>query len=112
MKSQNELIADRGYKVYRALLTQSSTDAPVATVLQNDLGAVVWGYTSTGIYTATLVGAFTNATSVFVSNDDLDGIAGAKKTSADVVTLTTGTAAATVANAILDGTSIEIRVEN
>jgi hypothetical protein len=26
------------YKVYKALLTQSGTDAPVATVLQNTLG--------------------------------------------------------------------------
>ena len=48
-----------GAKLYAALLAQSGTDAPVATVLQNDLGGtVVWGYTSTGVYTGTLTGAF------------------------------------------------------
>lgn len=48
-----------GVKVYRALLTQSGTDAPVATVLENTLGGtVVWTYSNSGIYTATLAGAF------------------------------------------------------
>lgn len=48
-----------GYLVYTALLTQSGTDAPVATVLENTLGgAVVWSYDSTGVYIATLAGVF------------------------------------------------------
>ena len=43
----------RPYKVYTALLTQSGTDAPVATVLENTLGGeVVWGRGAIGIYTA------------------------------------------------------------
>jgi len=111
MKSINEKVEDRGYKTYRALLTQSSTSAPVATVIENSIGTLVWAYSSTGVYTATLVGAFTNATTVLISNDDIDGIAGAVKTSADVVTVTTGTAATTAANGILDGATIEIKVE-
>jgi hypothetical protein len=46
-------------KVYRALLTQSGTDAPVATVLENSLGGeVVWGYQEPGVYTATISGGF------------------------------------------------------
>jgi hypothetical protein len=46
-------------KVYKALLTQSGTDAPVATVLQNTLGGtLVWGYNNVGVYTATLSGTF------------------------------------------------------
>lgn len=46
-------------KVYRALLTQSGTSAPTATVLENSLGGtVVWARTGTGAYTATLTGAF------------------------------------------------------
>lgn len=45
--------------VYRALLTQTGTNAPVATVLENTLGgAVVWSYNDVGIFTATLAGAF------------------------------------------------------
>lgn len=48
-----------GVKVYRALLTQTGTDAPVATVLENSLGgAIVWSYDSVGTYFGTLVGAF------------------------------------------------------
>ena len=46
-------------KVYRALLTQTGTDAPVATVLENTLGGdVVWTRGLTGIYFGTLAGAF------------------------------------------------------
>jgi hypothetical protein len=48
------------YKVYTALLTQSGTGAPVATVLENTLGGeVVWARGGVGNYTGTLVGAFT-----------------------------------------------------
>ena len=58
-------IADLGggaaaYLVYTALLTQTGTDAPVATVLQNTLsGAIVWTRGDVGEYTGTLAGAFT-----------------------------------------------------
>lgn len=48
------------YKVYTALLNQSGTDAPVATVLENTLGGTpVWTRSSTGNYICTLTGAFT-----------------------------------------------------
>ena len=50
----------RPYKVYTALLTQSGTNAPTATVLENTLGGtVVWSRVDTGMYLATLTGAFT-----------------------------------------------------
>lgn len=49
-----------GGLVYTALLSQSGTDAPVATVLENTLGgAVVWTRNGVGDYRATLAGAFT-----------------------------------------------------
>ena len=39
------------YIVYRAILNQSGTSAPVATILENSLGTVpVWNYNSTGNY--------------------------------------------------------------
>lgn len=48
------------YLVYTALLSQSGTDAPVATVLQNTLGGtVVWTRYDVGVYFGTLAGAFT-----------------------------------------------------
>ena len=47
-----------GYTVYTALITQTGTDAPVATVLQNTTGGtIVWTRNSTGRYLATISGA-------------------------------------------------------
>jgi len=47
------------YKKYVALLNQSGTDAPVATVLENTLGGEpVWTRVTDGLYTCTLAGAF------------------------------------------------------
>lgn len=51
--------AARPYKVYTAILTQIGNAAPSAVVLENTLGGtVVWSRTGTGVYTATLNGAF------------------------------------------------------
>jgi hypothetical protein len=53
-------------KIYRALLTQSGTDAPVATVLENSLGGtVVWTRNTAGEYLATLASAFPAAKTFF-----------------------------------------------
>lgn len=47
-------------KVYRALLSQSGTDAPTAVVLENTLGGeLVWNYIDVGVYRGILNGAFT-----------------------------------------------------
>lgn len=46
-------------KVYKAILNQTGTDAPVATVLVNTLGGtVVWTRDSMGVYSGTLAGIF------------------------------------------------------
>ena len=51
----------RPYKVYTALLTQTGTAAPTATVLENTLGGtIVWSYSIAGEYIGTLTGAFLN----------------------------------------------------
>jgi hypothetical protein len=48
------------YLVYTALLTQTGTNAPVATVLENTLGGtVVWTRDDVGTYYGTLSGVFT-----------------------------------------------------
>ena len=52
--------AFRPYKVYTALLTQSGTSAPTATVLENTIGAIVWTRNGAGEYYGTLSGAFTS----------------------------------------------------
>jgi hypothetical protein len=49
-----------GAKLYVALLTQSGTDAPVATVLQNDLsGPIVWSRIGVDQYKGILSNEFT-----------------------------------------------------
>jgi len=56
----------RPYKVYTALLTQTGTNAPVATVLENTLGGdIIWSYSGTGSYLGTLAGAFTSQKTFF-----------------------------------------------
>lgn len=64
-----------GTKIYMALLTQSGTDAPVATVLQNTLGGtVVWTRIGIGSYEGTLANAFTeNKTTIFYPPTLYDG---------------------------------------
>ena len=61
VKSQLDAVG-RPYKVYTALLTQSGTNAPVATVLENTLGgAVTFTYESVGFYKViTPAGVLTN----------------------------------------------------
>lgn len=47
-------------KVYKALLTKDNliVEAPVVTVKENSIGAVVWTRQSDGVYVGTLAGAF------------------------------------------------------
>jgi hypothetical protein len=63
-----------GYTTYVALLTQTGTNAPVATVLENSLGGtVVWSYVAAGQYTATLSGAFALAKTFVVLGASANG---------------------------------------
>jgi hypothetical protein len=63
------------YKVYTALLTQSGINAPVATVLENTLGATItYSRVSDGIYTITTDGIFTSdKTWATISTPSYDG---------------------------------------
>lgn len=54
-------IGGTSYLKYVALLSQTGTDAPVATVLENTLGGtVVFAFESTGTFSGTLAGVFTS----------------------------------------------------
>lgn len=78
----NLQISDAGnVKVYRAVVFQSSTSAPTATVKENTLGGtVVWTRTAPGIYTGTLSGAFgASATDVWLSAAGGDASAGGQQ---------------------------------
>lgn len=57
-------LAGAPYLVYTALLTQSGTSAPVATVLQNTLGTVTYSYNSLGNYNINLPSSLVEKTFV------------------------------------------------
>jgi hypothetical protein len=55
------------YKVYTALLTQTGTSAPVATVLENTIGAISFIYDGVGLYRITESLSFdVNRTALFL----------------------------------------------
>lgn len=101
-------------KVYRALVTQTSTNAPVATVLENSIGSIVWSRDSAGTYFGTLVGAFTANKCFFGSqlNDPAGGTMSISRVDADKVAIQTVTPAATPLKAddLLNAANIEILI--
>lgn len=108
-------------KRYVALLTQSFANAPVATVLENTLGGtVVWTRTTNGIYVATLASAFPEIKTV-LSHGSLApfnaqvGQIELTRTSDNTLQLKTrdldiGAGGAELADGLLLGTTVEIRV--
>lgn len=100
-----------GYKCYSALLTQSSTSAPVATVLgANSIGDIVWTRTGVGTYVGTLAGAFTTSTLIpAVAVHSATAAATLKRTGNDTVQLLTYEAGS-LADGVLAAAAIEIRV--
>lgn len=56
------------YSVYTALLTQSGTNPPTATVLENTLGvSITWGYGSLGNYNTNYITGNINKVAIFCS---------------------------------------------
>lgn len=54
------------YKIYKALLTQTGTNAPTAIVLENTLGITpAYGYTDVGTYSLTSIGSFPDNKTIF-----------------------------------------------
>lgn len=111
-----------GVKEYVALLTQSGTDAPVATVLENTLGGVpVWSYVDVGEYNCTLADIFNlQKTFVVISNniDEVRAHSRVLKIDEDTIKVRTGEYSFTApdtfefvhSNGYLSSTSIEIKV--
>lgn len=91
-------------KTYKILLDQAGTSDPVPIVLKNELSAaVVWARGSAGVYTGTLVGAFTADKTFFSLFPEGSPTAVSYKltrTSADVITLTTFSAVPAAADLV------------
>jgi hypothetical protein len=106
----------RPYKCYVALLTQTGTAAPVATILENTTAAVItWGYSSPGGFTGTSTGLFTaSKTAVLFTNGyDRNGRYDAARISNNIVFLTSSEATTnSPSNDLINNASIEIRVYN
>lgn len=88
----------RPYKTYAAVLTQSSTDAPVATVLENTTGATfTWARSTFGTYTVTASSAVLAANKTFIlfGNTKL-GTSGVGATSFTTAAIRTSTTVITV----------------
>ena len=122
----NPILNDpRPYKVYTALLTQSGTNAPVATVLENTFNVdFSFEYINIGLYT------LSSPTNVFIANKtcffvDVVRDLGAFSTSEvlvsydliipnsiDIATINTSSGVYANANGVLNNTTIEIRVYN
>jgi len=102
------------YKVYTALLTQSGTNAPVATILENTLsGTVTFEYTGPGLYNAVLVGEFTvGKTTAMLWGGTSSQLFKAAPFSYDRVLLVTYNTSGIVANDQMGITTLEIKVYN
>jgi len=110
----------RPYRAYMATLTQTGSDAPVVTVIENTLGAdVVWTRASTGFYEGTVTGKLIVGKSFAVPlNPNKLANAGTDRmifyvASIDAVGLQTySDTYSTIADALLEDTPVEIRVYN
>lgn len=61
------LTGGASYTAYTALLTQSGTDAPTATVLENTLGTVSFTYDDVGSYIVSCTSCFTADKSIAIA---------------------------------------------
>ena len=61
-----------GVKIYRALLTQSGTNDPTVTVLENTIGTIVWTRYDEGEFRGTLSGAFPQEKTFLITGSEFD----------------------------------------
>lgn len=97
-------------KTYLALLTQTGTDAPTATILQNTLSATpVWTRSGTGAYVLTLTGEFTENKTTIITQQ-MGVFLYTEQTTANTIILTTRDSTFTLADECLLKTTIHIIV--
>jgi hypothetical protein len=108
--------ASGGYKVYTALLTQSGTAAPTATVLENTLGFVPdLVYSNVGVYAlSNLVSGFTlNKTVLFLTGDiGSNATYGISRSGVSQVRVISRDDLGNTSNGLLVNATVEIRVYN
>lgn len=107
-------VDSRPYKVYTALLTQTGTSAPVATVLENNTGYTIsYAYGTTGTFSLTSSTSLPlDKTAIFITNggDTTNAVMSAVYASGTVTIRTVNQATNILANSLLLKTTIEIRI--
>jgi hypothetical protein len=109
----NVTTAKLEYKEYVAIVSQTGTSAPTASVIANTIGTVVWTYTSTGFYAADTSSLFTSGkTVIFIDNlaSGASAITQAGWEDVGSCTVSTRTDAGALTNGILANASVMIRV--
>jgi hypothetical protein len=100
-------------KKYVAILNQTGTNAPTATILENTLGFTpVWSYISPGIYHLTYTGGFPTRSKTFIviQNTAFDHQTGMYWNSADDLELYTATLAGVYANGQISYATVVINL--
>lgn len=100
-------------KVWRGLISQVGTGNPTAIVLENTLGGTVtFTYVSTGIFTATLTGAFTVDKTFLTFNSIIAGsfLFSCERKDSDDLNLRSLTTSFVSTNGLLNNTELQIIV--
>ena len=105
----NNTTSEAGYRSYVALISQSGTNDPVVTILENSLGDINWQYDGNGNYEGYLYDSFPlEKTFIRISlSNNTSEIVNAYRTSNNYVYIETGGT-----NGILNNNAFEIRVYN
>jgi hypothetical protein len=99
------------YKKYIALLKQTGTNPPTATIIDNTLsGEIIWTYNGAGNYTGTLTNEFTQYKTTIYHNNTAQGFTYVNWQNEDEIDVETWNTSGTSANGLLDYMTIEIRV--
>jgi hypothetical protein len=100
------------YKKYIANISQAGTNDPTLSILENDLGDLVFTRAAIGRYEATLTGAFPTQGQVYlmVSNSQVDTYLRIFWTSTDTIEIRTLDFTNTLTDGLLDYNTLEIRV--
>lgn len=100
------------YKKYIATISQTGTNDPTLTILENDLGYLIWTRNSIGRYEGTLVGAFPNQEKVYlmISNTEVDNYTRFFWVNTDTIEIRTLDFTNTLQDGTLNYNTLEIRV--
>jgi len=103
-----------GYKKYIALISQTGTNDPTLSILENTIGDIVWTRGGVGDYSGTLIGAFLQPKTYIIFQNFYSGtgshISFIERISDNEINIVTKDNTNTFIDNVLNYTTIEIRV--